>query len=98
MFDLLINFTKVALLALWAICILSLLSIIPEPYAQPVLIAGALILLIHFLEYWLVRSKVAGRQGGKTGFVGTMMFGFGYWLPVLRLRQEGEAHSTNSKT
>ena len=84
MFKLMIGLTKVFLLALWAACILSLLSIIPQPYGQPVLMLGAVILLLHFVEYLLVRSKVAARLGGKTGFIGTMVFGFGYWLPVLR--------------
>ena len=84
MFKLTIGLTKVVLLALWAACILSLLSIVPQPYSQAVLMLGLVILLIHFVEYLLVKSKVAERLGGKTGFIGTMVFGFGYWLPVLR--------------
>jgi uncharacterized protein YhhL (DUF1145 family) len=84
MFKLMIGLTKALALALWAACILSLLSIIPQPYGQPVLMLGAVILLLHFFEYLLVRSKVAKRTGGKTGFIETMAFGFGYWLPVLR--------------
>ena len=85
MLKLIIESTKALLLALWAACILSLLSIVPEPYARTVLIIGAVVLLVHFVEYLLVRSKVAERQAGNTGFIGTMVFGFGYWLPVLRL-------------
>jgi uncharacterized protein YhhL (DUF1145 family) len=85
MLKLITRSTKVLLLALWAACTLSLLSIISEPYARTVLMVGAIVLLIHFVEFLLVRSKVAERQGGKTGFIGTMVFGFGYWLPVLRL-------------
>ena len=84
MLKLTIGLTKVVLLALWAACILSLLSIIPQPYSQAALMLGIVILLLHFVEYLLVRSKVAERLGGKTGFIGTMVFGFGYWLPVLR--------------
>ena len=84
MFKLMIGLTKAALLALWAACLLSLLSLIQQPYGQFVLMFGAVILLIHFLEYLWVRSKVAGRLGGKTGFLETMTFGFAYWLPVLR--------------
>ena len=85
MLKLIIAPTKALLLALWAACVLSLLSIVPEPYARIVLITGAIVLLVHFVEYLLVRSKVAERQGGNTGFVGTMVFGFGYWLPILRV-------------
>ena len=84
MFKLTIGLTKAFLLALWAACILSLLSIVPQPYSQAVLMLGLVILLVHFVEYLLVKSKVAERLGGKTGFIGTMVFGFGYWLPVLR--------------
>jgi uncharacterized protein YhhL (DUF1145 family) len=84
MLKLMIRSTKVLLLALWAACVLSLLSIIPEPYARTVLVVGAIVLLIHFAEYLMVRSKVAERRGGNTGFIGTMVFGFGYWLPVLK--------------
>ena len=85
MLKLITSSTKVLLLALWAACVLSLLSIIPEPYARTVLMVGAIFLRIHCVEDLLVRSKVAERQEGKTGFIGTMVFGFGYWLPVLRL-------------
>jgi len=87
MLKLITESTKALLLALWAACVLSLLSIIPEPYARTVLIVGAVVLLVHFVEYLLVRSKVAERLGGNTGFIGTIMFGFGYWLPVLRPTQ-----------
>ena len=85
MFKLVIYLTKAGLLVLWAICILGLLAIIPEPYARTVLMIGAVVLLVHFVEYLLVRSKVAEKLDGNTGFIGTMVFGFGYWLPVLRL-------------
>ena len=87
MLRLIIQSTKALLMALWAACVLSLLSIVPEPYARTVLMIGAVVLLVHFVEYLLVRSKVAERQGGNTGFIGTMVFGFGYWLPVLRSTQ-----------
>jgi uncharacterized protein YhhL (DUF1145 family) len=84
MLKLTIRLNRAFLLALWAACILSLLSIIPQPYGQPVLMLGAVVLLLHFVEYLLVRSKVAERQEGKTGFIETMAFGFAYWLPMLR--------------
>jgi hypothetical protein len=53
-------------------------------------VGGAVVLLVHFVEHLFVRSKVAERQGGNTGFIGTMVFGFGYWLPVLKGPQGGE--------
>jgi uncharacterized protein YhhL (DUF1145 family) len=90
MFNLTIGLTKAVLLALWAACVLSLLSMIPEPYGQTVLILGIAILLLHFVEYLLIRSRVAAKLSGETGFIGTMVFGFAYWLPVLRSTQESQ--------
>jgi len=85
-----IGVTKALLLALWLVCVLSLIALIPERYGQPVLWVGAAILLVHFVEYLLVRSRVADQQGGNTGFIGTMVFGFGYWLPVLKAPEGSE--------
>jgi uncharacterized protein YhhL (DUF1145 family) len=76
--------TKVILGVFWLAWISSLLSLLPDPYLQPVMWIGAALLVVHFGEYLLVRSKVAKRQGGNTGFIGTMLFGFGYWLPLLK--------------
>jgi uncharacterized protein YhhL (DUF1145 family) len=90
MLKLTIRLTRAFLLVLWVACILSLLSLIPQTYGQPVLMLGTVVLLLHFIEYLLVRSKVAKRQGGKTGFIGTMVFGFGYWLPLLRATTPGQ--------
>ncbi len=84
MLNMIIVITKVALLALWLACLLSLFSVLPEQFGRPILWAGGFILLLHLVEYFAVRAKVAERQNGDTGFIGTMVFGFGYWLPVLK--------------
>ena len=76
--------TKVLLGVFWLAWIASLFSLLPDPFRQPVMWIGLVLLLVHFGEYLLVRSKVAKRQGGNTGFIGTMLFGFGYWLPILK--------------
>jgi len=76
--------TKILLGVFWLAWITSLLSLLPDPYRQPVMWIGLVLLVVHFGEYLLVRSKVAKRQGGNTGFIGTMLFGFGYWLPILK--------------
>ncbi len=85
MFKLMIGTTKALLLAFWLAWILSLVSLIPEPYGRFIAWAGGLVFLVHLVEFLIVRSKLT--QAGKTGFVGTMLFGFGYWLPLLK-RQE----------
>ena len=84
MFNLLIGLTKVALLAFWLACILSLVSLIPKSYGQTILWIGGLVLLVHLVEYLFVKSKVAERNTGNTGFIQTLLFGFIYWLPVLK--------------
>ncbi len=76
---------RLALLALWLGCLGSLLGLIPSPYAGPVLIAGALIAIVHLLEYLFLRQRLAACGSGSGVFVGTMIFGFGYWLPLLRI-------------
>ncbi len=84
MFSLVMNVTKVALLALWLACILSLVSVIPRPYGSTILWIGGLILLVHLVEYLFVKSGVAERNGGNTDFIQNMLFGFAHWLPVLK--------------
>ncbi len=76
--------TKAVLAIFWIAWVLSLFSLVPDPYGQPVIWVGVALLVVHFLEFLLVRSKMAELQGGKTGFIETMVFGFGYWLPVLK--------------
>ncbi len=84
MFNLLIGLTKVALLAFWLACILSLVLLIPKSYGQTILWIGGLVLLVHLVEYLFVNSRVAERSAENTGFIQTLLFGFVYWLPVLK--------------
>jgi uncharacterized protein YhhL (DUF1145 family) len=84
MFKLTIILTKGALLVFWLACILSLVSVIPSPHNQTILWIGAVLLLVHLVEYLFVKSKVAERTSGNSGFIQTMVFGFGHWLPILK--------------
>ena len=92
MFELLMKGTKVTLLAFWCAVVLSLFSLLGQPYSQTILWIGGLLLVVHLTEYLFVRSRVAERNNGNTGFLQTMLFGFGHWLPVLKQRdQPGKA-------
>ncbi len=82
--QLVIGLTQVALLAFWLACILSLISLIPNPYGQTILWIGGLVLLVHLVEDVFVKSRVAERSAENTGFIQTLLFGFVYWLPVLK--------------
>ena len=79
-----ITLTKIVLVIFWVAWILSLLSMMPQPYGQTVMWIGIALLIIHLAEFLLLRSKLEEHRGGKANFVGTMVFGFGYWLPYLK--------------
>lgn len=83
MLSMVVNSTKIALSVFWVAWILSLASLIPQPYGQIVLWVGGLLLLIHLVEYLVTKPIVARRSNGEVGFIQTMLFGYGHWLPML---------------
>ncbi len=83
MLDHLVKVTKIAVVAFWFALLLSLISVIPNPYGAYIVWIAGLVLLIHLLEYFLVRSRFTGPNRGKFSFVKTMLFGFTHWLPLL---------------
>ena len=76
--------TKVILALFWVAWLLALLSVLPETWNRPVIWTGVVLVVIHLGEYLYLRAKVAARQDGNSGFPGFLLFGFAYWLPVLR--------------
>ena len=85
MFDRVIGATKALLLAFWLAWVLSLFSLIPDPYGRFVAWAGAFLLLLHLVEYPIVRSR--STPPGSVGFFRTMVFGLAHWLPLLNARE-----------
>ena len=79
-----IGITKVTLALFWVAWVLALLSLLPDSWNQPIVWIGVCLLVVHFGEYLFLRAKVAARQEGNSGFIGFMLFGFAYWLPVLK--------------
>ena len=73
-----------ALTLCWIAWVLALLSLLPDAWNLPVVWIGVALLMIHLGEYLFLRSRVAARQEGNSGFIGFMLFGFAYWLPVLK--------------
>ena len=84
MLKLIVNTTKIAVLVFWLACILSAASVIPSPYASFIIGFGAFVLVAHLLEYLFIKFRFAERNGWKISFVQTMIFGFAYWLPMLK--------------
>jgi len=84
MLDSLVKVTRIAVITFWFALFLSLTSVIPNPYGRYIVWLAGLVLLIHLLEYFLVRSKFAGSESEKFSFLKTMLFGFTHWLPLLK--------------
>ncbi len=84
MLDSLVKVTRIAVVAFWFALFLSLISVIPSPYGRYIVWLAGLVLLIHLLEYFLVRSKLSGSESEKFSFFKTMLFGFMHWLPLLK--------------
>jgi len=54
-------------------------------YATMLLAIAALLLVSHVIEYLVVRQRLEGVAPGPLGhFGGTLLFGFLYWMPLLK--------------
>jgi len=84
MLDSLVKVTRIAVVVFWFALFLSLISVIPNPYGRYIVWLAGLVLLIHLLEYFLVRSRFTGPDAGKFSFFKTILFGFTHWLPLLK--------------
>lgn len=91
MLNLIVNGTKIAVLAFWAAFVLSLLSVVPDPYSLFIFWLGGLVLLIHLAEYLFVKYRFAGTEAGEINFVKTMLFGFTHWLPLIIDERENKS-------
>jgi uncharacterized protein YhhL (DUF1145 family) len=83
MIDLLVKVTRTGVIVFWIAMILSLVSVVPEPYGQFIVWLGCLVLVVHLIQYLFVKSKVTLPDGSELSFVKTMLFGFTHWLPMV---------------
>jgi uncharacterized protein YhhL (DUF1145 family) len=79
-----LNIGKVVVAVFWIVWALSLTSMVPDTYGTTIIWIGALILVAHLFEYFLIRSRFAGQGGGRIDFVQTIVFGMAHWLPLIR--------------
>ncbi len=76
---------KIAVTIFWAVLGYSFVFPFSQTIQSTLVMAGALMAIVHFLEFIVQRKKLNLIQaGGFNGFVQTMIFGFGYWLPLLK--------------
>jgi len=85
MLKLTIIITKGLLVILWALAILLLVSLSPLSieFNFYVLALASTVLIIHLIEYFAIKAKIIAKTKIKMSFVQTMLWGFGYWLPLL---------------
>ena len=84
MLHLLIKLTRVGVVIFWVAAVLSLAGVIPAPTGTVIAWAAAVVLLIHLVEYVLVKPRIAKLEGKEISFVRTLVFGFTHWLPVVK--------------
>lgn len=86
MFNLIIVSIKALLISLWILAFLGLLSISPLSieYQSYILALTGIVLLVHLLEFFVMRAKVKSKSKIGMSFLQTMLWGFGYWLPLLK--------------
>jgi uncharacterized protein YhhL (DUF1145 family) len=86
MLNVVIYSLKVLLTSVWVLAILALLSLSPLPadYQFYAVTLAGVALLVHFIEFFAMKAKFKKQSGLAMNFVQTMLWGFGYWLPILK--------------
>ncbi|MCB1667139.1 MAG: hypothetical protein R3E73_07830 [Porticoccaceae bacterium] len=79
-----IIFTKFGCIAAMIAMILGLVSIIPDPYSTYCIGFGIFVLTAHTGEYIAVKAKAAPEISNQLSFFQTLIFGFSYWLPLIK--------------
>jgi len=75
-----LNPSKILILIVWLLIILSLTTILPDAYRLPLQYLGLLLLGAHFLEYTLFKSRIEKKpETPLVAFILTMVFGVFYW-------------------
>ncbi len=85
MLSVIVKGVKVSVIGLWAMVFLSLLSMLSisiVEYRSYIFLILGLVLLVHFAEYRLMKEKFMAKTKTKLSFMQTMLWGFGYWLPL----------------
>ena len=86
MLNIVVYSLKALLTGLWIFAILGLLSLSPLPTEVQFYISALayVALLVHFIEFFAMKTKFKNQSGLEMNFVQTMLWGFGYWLPILK--------------
>jgi len=84
MLNVMITSIKVLLIGLWGVAVLGMFSMSPLPieYQFYVLPLVGIVLFAHLAEYFALKAKVVAKTKTEMSFIQTMLWGFGYWLPL----------------
>tara|TARA_R110000744_G_scaffold114968_2_gene215004 strand:- start:3531 stop:3821 length:291 start_codon:yes stop_codon:yes gene_type:complete len=95
MLNVVIYSLKALLTGLWIFAILDLLSLSPLSAAVQfyVSLLACVTLFVHLIEFFTLKNKFKHQTGLAMNFGQTMLWGFGYWLPILK-RSTGEDSHT----
>ncbi len=83
------NIAKVVTTVFWGVLGYSFVFPFSESTQSTLVLIGAVMAAAHLLEFIVQRNKLnAINAGGINGFIQTMIFGFGYWLPLLKKKDQ----------
>ncbi len=85
MFKLFIRATRLSVLVVWAFFAISFIQPFSAQWQELIFWSGIILLVAHFLEYIALCVRIEKFGGrGWSAFIGTMVFGYGYWLPLFK--------------
>ncbi len=89
MLNLIIPLLKASLVALWGLALLGGLSLspLPEQFQRYIIPFAGLVFTVHLIEYFVVKTKLKNKSNIEMNFVKTMLWGFGYWLPLFKKQE-----------
>jgi uncharacterized protein YhhL (DUF1145 family) len=83
--------SKVFMMVFYALVPVSLVWEVLLPYSNTMLIITAVLLVLHSLEFILMKNKLQALPGSvMTHFINTLLFGFNHWLPLMKAQKDNE--------
>ena len=86
MINVMVVSVKILLVGLWGLAILGFffISLIPQEFQNYVLALLGVVLVVHLIEFIAIKDKLKKKTNIEMNFFQTMLWGFGYWLPILK--------------
>jgi len=76
---------KLTIIIFWLAFAYNFFFPLVEPYSSIVTFSGLILALVHVIEFALKKAQLDARDaGGIHGFCQTLLFGFLYWLAILK--------------